>query len=532
MAENSTYMKKGTIHGSNLQGTNIPYVHSTTNNFSINMVHNQTLKTFRKNIDELNDWIKKIGKKKEKINKNIKQKGGPQLDFVDILNEVGHDNGDEGIKLITEFNYAVRQIQQAFKPNGTWEKKSEDNDKMVFYYKNTTGKPEYQAVKSAFENFAKLLAYFKRREGWFENDSAELQKYIPKDSDGTVIKKYDTARKMFEQVAVAVKKLNQLVGTDVEKLFTYKEDANGNIEFTSTTAFTNFIQEWQESAIDARWIGYEAEPMAGKLIEAVNNKIANKIEAEGIGVLTQNGKQTQPLGDIKVTAVDEIFYGSIKTNIASSTYRAQLNADGTYMKPKSPKMGNAVEVDTKQGYLLGTLYANSITAIPESKGGAADAALALDSYLNLLLSYAIEATSGRLKQEANDICFLIVNDRAMWYDDFLKIYWYDLIHEPSEGMPKYWVASYFLNKVDLFKSFNTYNNQLLYKRKDNFRKSLKKEWYRKRIITKTQDRIDNDDDWKDFNAENFIVQYANKYPIGWAKVSGLKHCLLAAPNKV
>ena len=48
---------------------------------------------------------------------------------------------------------------------------------------------------------------------------------------------------MFEQVAVAVKKLNQLVGTDVEKLFTYKEDANGNIEFTSTTAFTNFIQE-------------------------------------------------------------------------------------------------------------------------------------------------------------------------------------------------------------------------------------------------------------------------------------------------
>ena len=55
MAENSTYMKKGTIHGSNLQGTNIPYVHSTTNNFSINMVHNQTLKTFRKNINELND---------------------------------------------------------------------------------------------------------------------------------------------------------------------------------------------------------------------------------------------------------------------------------------------------------------------------------------------------------------------------------------------------------------------------------------------------------------------------------------------
>lgn len=517
-----------------LQGSNIKYVHSTTNNFSINAAESSSRKAYQQGVDSLSKFIKQVSKKKEKLNKSIKRKRGEYLDFVDILNEVAQEDGDEGMKIITEFNLATVQIQQAFnKENKTWERK-DVGDKKVFYYKNTTGKKQYQVVKYAFENFAKLLAYFKRREGWFENDSAELQKYMPKETDGTIVQKYDTARKMFEQIAVAVKKLNTLVGTDVDKLFTYKEDSDGNIEFISTNAFLNFIEEWQQSQIKSWWIGYEAEPLVSKMIEIVNERLTAEIEAKGIGIFNdKDNKSRQALGDIAVIVANEIYYGSIKTNISSSRKRAALDDKGKYSSPK--EKNDAVPVSVNEGYWLGTLYANAFTPLADSHGGLADADLAKQSYYNLLLAYAIRATTGRLAQEAGDICFLVVNDRAIWYDDFLKIYWDSLLRDQTTIEQKQDLVTFYLNKEKVFGSFKQKNNINLYYKKLKFAVNLRiheavdnSNWYKERI----NEKIKDDDTLKTLNQKNFMVQFAAVHPVEWAKVKGLKHCLLATPNKV
>lgn len=521
-----------------IQGSDIPYVHSTTNNINATAAFKKANSTYRNALPTLTKYIARVKKNREALNKSIKQKRGEYLDFVDILNEVAHEDGDEGIKAIVDFNIAAAQLSYAFngskKSNGNkkgiWSRSTEKDGPTTLKYKNLSGEKQYQSLISGLENFSKVMAYFKRREGWFTNNSATLQKYM-KDEDGKIPTLYDQARQSFEKIAASIKTLDDLVGTDISKLFTYKETENNGIEIVSSAAFTKFLNEWWGSKIKPTLIGFEAEPLTNKILEIVDEKLDTEIESKGIGIL-------KALGDISITVKGQTYYASIKTNIEGSKKRTALQEDGTFTKPST---GHAVIMSPGERYWLATLYTNSFLVIDASKNGAQDRDIMEQSYYDLLIAYAIRSTTGRLAQEKSDICILIVNDTAIWYDEFLKKFWDNIMREKNSLEEMQALANFYLFKPkDLFSHFATSpikeanNNQELYNIKRSFLdKILEKEngaKFYKRSKEMAQRRIEK----QAFHskASNFEAMFASKYPVTWVKTKGLKHCLLATPNKV